>query len=81
MEQEKLLPMVIDNVSYTLVNDHKNRSKCLLCCFDENTCPDTGICIRGDGYWKLTCSITKEDDVITSLTVNPLHFLYDEGLM
>lgn len=78
---KELRPMVIKGVSYTLVNNSKNKSRCLFCCFDENTCPDNGICLRCNGYWKLTYSVTKEDYVITSMPVDPLQYLYDEGLM
>lgn len=75
MNTEKASPLLMNNVSYTLVKDHKNRSQCLLCCFDEHTCPDNGICIRGGGYWKLTYSITKEDNVITEIPISPLQEL------
>jgi len=57
MKQEKVYPMIIDNVSYTLVKLTKGEYACRLCCFDKNTCPDNGMCVCSDGYWKLTYSV------------------------
>lgn len=60
--------MIIGDITFVLISCKK--FACDKCYFDDNTCPNNGICIYGEGYWIPEQRIREDDELVPEVNVN-----------